>query len=133
VLRPLLALIALSLAAAACGVDFSEDEPGTEFWQTITISGELRAGAPLQVTASYEQFYPADLEVQCEVRQEATLIKAIGAETIPALAAGTPESTPVAGHVTYDFTIDEPGAYTVECLTPKDEDNFINDEVEVAG
>ena len=47
------------------------------------------------------------------------------------LEDGGPEATPFPGAISFDFTVDEPGTYIVECLTEKDEDNFIHDEITV--
>jgi hypothetical protein len=116
----------------ACGVDFTSPESGSEFFKSISIDGELRAGASLTVIANYEQYYPADVDVTCELRRDKSLLKTLGASTVPALAGGTPDSTPVPGHVAFDFTVDAPGSYRVECLTPKDEDNYISEEISVA-
>lgn len=125
-------LMPLLLLSAACGVEFSEDESGTEFFKELTISGERRAGAPLTVSAFYEQFYPVDLDVSCELRQGNALIKPIGNQTVAAVPDGSPDATPVVGHVTFDFTVGAPGPYKVECLTPKDENNFIQEEIVVS-
>jgi hypothetical protein len=132
-MRRVLPILPILVILAGCGIRVSDPEPGTEFWSDIDIVGTRETGSTMQVIAGYEQWYPVDVETVCELRQNKQTLREIGSTTVPALSGGNPEATPVVGHMTYDFTIDEPGTYIVECLTPKDEDNFIGDEITVSG
>lgn len=125
-------LIAGSLTfLTACGVRFRSDERGTEFFKTMEITGEMRTGSTLTVLVGYDQYYPVEVEFACELRRSKQLIKFIGRDTVPALPGGGPEATPFPGSIAFDFVVDEPGRYRVECLTPRDEDNFIAEFITV--
>ncbi len=117
---------------AGCGVRYSDPEPGTEFFASITVSGELRVGETLTVIVGYTQTYALEVESVCELRQNKTTVKEIGRAVIPLLPEGNPEATPTVGELRYEFTVDTPGAYKVECLTPKDVDNFIDKKITVS-
>jgi hypothetical protein len=127
-----LSSVLLALSGSACGVRFADAEPGTEFFTSIDISGEMHAGAPLTVLVGYEQFYPVDVTFHCELRREKEIIKRIGEKVVVPLENGGPDKTPFPGVFSFDFTVDEPGTYIVECLTERDEDNFIGDEIDIA-
>jgi hypothetical protein len=122
----------VSVLLVGCGVRFRDPESGTEFFSAIEVSGVRQAQSPLTVLVSYEQFYPVDVDLACELRQGKSLVKELGRGTVPALADGSPEATPFVGSLAYDFTVDAPGSYKVECLTPKDEDNFISQDVTIS-
>lgn len=127
-------LASLSLLLAGCGVRFHDPDPGTEFWESIDISGTFKPGGALSVTASYEQRYPVDVEIMCELRRNKVQLQELGRTVVPAVPNGNPDATPVVGTVTYPFAAPAtPGVYIVECLTPLDEDNFIGDEIAVIG
>lgn len=130
---PFLLLLVLSCALfAGCGVRFRDPQPSNEFFKSATVSGDMRTGATLTGNVTIAQRYGVEVAVTCELRQGKQLVKPIGAEKIAALPGGTPKSTPVASHYTYEFTVDTPGAYKFECFTPADEDNFIIREFTVA-
>lgn len=125
-------LVAASLTLlTACGVRFGAAERGTEFFKAIEITGEMRAGSTLTVLVDYDQYYPVEVEFVCELRKNKQLIKFIGRDTVAALPGGNPEATPFPGSIAFDFVVDEPGRYRVECLTPKDDDNFIAEFITV--
>jgi hypothetical protein len=126
------ALLLSSALLAACGVRFSEADPGTEFFKSIDISGQMRAGDPLTVVVGYDQYYPVEVAFQCELRRNKQLVTVIGEATVPPLEGGGPDATPFPGVFSFDFSAAEPGTYVVECLTPIDEDNFIGDEITIA-
>ncbi|MEX0751262.1 MAG: hypothetical protein WD359_10690 [Dehalococcoidia bacterium] len=129
---PLILLVLSSVLIAACGVRFADATPGTEFFTEIEISGEMRAGAPLTVLVQYEQFYPVDVTFHCELRRKKEIIKRLGEHAVIPLENGAPDKTPFPGAIAFDFSVDAPGEYIVECLTEKDEDNFIGDEITIA-
>jgi hypothetical protein len=108
-----------------CGVSFSSAPDGTEFFKSVTVSGELTAGAPLTAAVTYEQNNPVETTIKCEVRQGKNLVKEIGSAKAPLHPLGGPEATPFPGNFSFDFNVAEPGSYKLECFTPADEDNFI--------
>lgn len=118
----------LSLACAlvlGCGVSFSSAPKGTEFFKALAVTGPLDAGKPLTVAVSYQQAYPVNTIIKCEIRQGKSLVKDLGAQTAPAHPTGNPKATPFPGNFSFDAVLDEPGEYKAECFTPADEDNFI--------
>lgn len=121
-------LAACAVLAAGCGVQFGSSEKGTEFFTDLEVSGKLEPGQPLTAFLSFEQFYPVEVTLSCELRQKKTTIREIGREEVPRLPEGSPERTPYPGHYSFDFTVDQTGTFKIECLTPLDEDNFIVDE-----
>ena len=131
-LSPIAALVAATIVLAGCGVRYRDPDPGTEFFSDIDIAGDHRVEAPLTVTVGFEQFYPVEVELVCELRQDEETLRELGRQLVPALPEGEPEATPVAGHATFDFTVEPAGTYVVECLTPKDEDNYIAEEIDIA-
>ena len=122
-----------TLLLVGCGVRLRDPDPGTEFFSDIEIAGELRAQAPLTLTVGFEQYYPAEVELVCELRQNEQTLRELGRQTVQPLEGGDPDSTPTVGHATFDFTVEPAGTYVVECLTPKDEDNYIAKEIKIAG
>jgi hypothetical protein len=131
--RALLFVLPLLALASGCGVDFSEADPGTEFFTSLEVTGDLHAGQPLTAFVQYEQYYPVEVQFQCELRKEKTLIKEIGKEVVAPLPGGDPDATPFPGSFSFDFTVDEPARdYFVECLTGLDDDNFIRDRFDIA-
>ena len=125
-------LLTFAALSGACGVAFSESNEGTEFFKRIQVSGPGRAGATMTVLLDYEQYYPADVVVRCELRTESALVAEIGPPFVaPLLPFGSPDATPIAGAFSRDFVVEDPGTYRVECLTPQDEDNFIAEEIEI--
>ena len=121
----LAALLFATLVLGGCGVDFSNGPAGTEFFKSLKVNGTPMAGAPLALVVTYAQNNPVDVAVKCELRQGKTLVKDVGTQTVPQLAGGGPKATPVAGTYSFDFTVDQVGAYKAECYTPADENNFI--------
>jgi hypothetical protein len=117
--------------AASCGVQFAASIVDDEFFTGIRVSGKMEAGAPLTVVFMYQTNYPTVVEVVCEVRQDSELLKEIGRITTPAMWGGTPDAAPMPGAFAFDFRVDAPGEYRVECLTPADEDNYVFEEIEV--
>jgi hypothetical protein len=121
----LAALLLATLILGGCGVDFSNGEPGTEFFKSLKVNGTPTAGAQLTMVVTYAQNNPVDVAVKCELRQGKNLVKEVGSQTVPQLAGGGPKATPVAGTYSFDFTADQPGSYKAECFTPADENNYI--------
>ncbi|MEX2247877.1 MAG: hypothetical protein WEC75_14475 [Dehalococcoidia bacterium] len=127
-------LLALALSAAllaGCGVGFAGGPQGTEFFKSLTVTGHKQTGAPLTAAVTYEQNYPLDVPIQCELRRGKALIKLIGGATAPPYPDGTPEKTPFPGNFSFDFTVEEAGHYKVQCYTTADDDNFIEEEFDV--
>lgn len=127
-MRPAALLVALSLAAflaAACGVAFSSPPRNNTLFQSLQVTGKMNAGAPLTAALTYQQYLPVKIDVTCELRQHNKKVKEIGKETVPELPGGSPKQTPFPGNYSFDFTVDQPGSYTVKCYTTSDEDNTI--------
>jgi hypothetical protein len=127
----LLTIVPLSLLLAGCGVRFRDPRPGTEFFEALQVTGEMKAGSPLTALVTYTQNYPVEVEISCELRQNKKTVQEIGKNLVPPLPGGNPDATPVAGTFSYDFTPPAPGEYKVECLTLKDEDNFIDKKIRI--
>jgi hypothetical protein len=128
--RPLLLILSCAFLAG-CGVKLSDAPAGTEFFKSLTVTGDMRAGAPLTAAVGVAQHYEIDVAITCQLRQSKTVLKEIGSQTVPLLPAGGPKATPVATNYSFDFTVDAPGAYNVKCLTPSDEGNFIVKEFSI--
>ena len=126
-------MLVLSLFAGACGVQFSDPPKTHQVFQSLTISGQMRAGAPLTAALKYQQNLPVAIKVQCEIRQGSTLVKPIGIQTVAEQPGGSPKQTPVPGNFSFDFTLDRPGAYKAECYAPDDQDVYIIKEFSIAG
>jgi hypothetical protein len=126
-----LILVAASLLASACGISFADGTEGNEFWKSLDVSGERRVRSTLTAAFVYEQFYPVDVPVTCEIWREGEFLRHIGSTIIPAYPDGGPDVTPFAGNFSFDFVIDAPGEYRVDCYTNADEDNFIRKMVTI--
>lgn len=118
------------VAFVACGVRFTASE-GNEFFTSIDVTGEMRAGSPLTGAIAYDQTYPTDVLIRCEIRQSGEFVKPAGESLAAAHPAGRPDATPVPGTLSFDFTVDAPGTYIFQCFTPKDEENFIEESFAV--
>jgi hypothetical protein len=106
-------------------VKFSDPPSHNEFFQSLVITGAMRAHTPVTAAVSYETTYNVPVDIVCELRQGTTVIRIIGRDEIPAYLAGNPKATPVPGNFAYDFAVDDPGSYKVRCYTDLDKDNFI--------
>ena len=124
-------MLVISIVAGACGVQFSNPPKTHQLFQSLTITGVMRAGAPLTAALTYQQNLPIAIQVQCEIRQGKNLVKPIGAESVPQLPGGTPEQTPFPGNFSFDFTLDKPGSYKAECYAPDDQDVYIIKEFSI--
>jgi hypothetical protein len=130
----LLILALASLLFTSCGIAFSDGPKGNDFFTSLRVSGEKRAGAPLTAAVGYETIYPAQIEIVCELRQGSRTIREIGRGFAPAI---TPERDPdedaVPGNFSIDFTVEVAGTYKIECYTVLDDANYIIEEFTVAG
>jgi hypothetical protein len=113
---------------AGCGVAFGDGRDGNEFFREIEVSGDMRAGAPLTVAISFAQYYAMPVVVRCELRQGGELVTMLGEATATHLPFGNPDATPFPGNFAWDFSVAEPGTYKVQCYTPLDEDNYVEEE-----
>jgi hypothetical protein len=111
---------------AGCGVSFREGEEGTEFFKSLTVTGDRTAGAVMTASVTYEQANPRPVAIHCELLQGNEPVQNLGSETVPIKPLGGPKATPFPGNFSMDFIVAEPGTYKVSCFTPLDEDNFIN-------
>jgi hypothetical protein len=125
-------MVLTSALAAACGVQFASPVVDDDFFTGIRVSGVEQTGAPMTVVFLYQTNYPNVVEVVCELLDsDQEVVKEIGRTTVPAFPNGNPDVTPMAGVSAFDFTVDAPGTFRVECYTPADEDNFVRDEIDV--
>ena len=124
-LPPILLVCIVSVALAGCGVAFSDPPQGNEFFKSLSISGDKRVGQQLTAIVTIKQTYPIGVPIRCELRHSKNLVKELGEQDAPAAAGGNPKATPVAESLSFDFTVDAPGDYGVECFTAADEDNYI--------
>lgn len=106
-------------------MELSSAKNGTEFFKSLTITGDLAAGAPLTAAVGYDQNNPVPVVIKCEIRQGKNLVKELGGELAPELPLGGPKATPFPGNFSFDFVMEQPGTYKAECFTPADEDNYI--------
>ncbi len=125
-------MLVAALSLVACGVRYSDPEPGTEFYESIDITGDMTADETLTVTIGITQTNSVEVESVCELRQNKKTLFEIGRDLVPALPEGNPSATPVVSTLTHGFSVDEAGTFVVECLTPKDEDNFIAKEITIS-
>lgn len=124
-------LLAVAAIAGACGVSFSAAPQGNDFFKSLDVTGSPNAGAPLTARLSVKQTYRTDIDVRCELRQEKNLVKPLHEDRAAPNPDGSPKATAVPEHFTFDFSVDRPGAYVVECFTPADEDNFIDEPLQI--
>jgi hypothetical protein len=129
----MITVLALMCAVlSGCGIAFGDAPAANDFFTTLEVTGDRTAGAPLTAAIAYETFYPAQVEILCELRRGSETLRVIGRGQAPAV---TPERTPddegVPGNFSSDFTVDTPGSYKVECYTPKDDANYIVEEFSV--
>jgi hypothetical protein len=129
--RVLAASTLLAVLLSGCGISFDEEE-GTEFFVSLRVSGAMVPNATLTAAVAYEQYYPIEVTFRCELVRDAKLLREIGLDTVPSHPAGGPEATPFPGNISFDFSVDEPGAYEIECYTPDDEDNIIDESFTIA-
>jgi hypothetical protein len=132
-----LRLAAVSLVSSVllggCGVAFGDPPQGNEFFVSLEVTGPKRVQAELTAAVAYEQYYPVDVVLQCFVVRNKKAVRQIGEEMVRAHPAGNPDATPYPGNFAFDFSVDEVGTYSIECLTPDDEDNIIAEEFTISG
>ena len=124
--RALLPFVAVCALFAGCGVSFRNGEEGTEFFKSLTVTGDLTVGLALTASVTYEQSNPVPVVIACELRLGKEVVRSLGSETVPFLPVGGPKATPFPGNYSMDFWVDKPGTYKASCYTPLDEDNYIN-------
>jgi len=116
---------------AGCGIHFGSADEHTEPLAHLRIAGTRRAGEELQVELAYSQTLPVPVEVECRLKQGKEVAQRIGAATVPANPGGNPEATPVAGSLSFPFRVEQPGEYTVMCLTLADETNYLSQTISI--
>ena len=124
-----------SMPAAACGVTFGGAPEGNDFFTSLDVTGDMTIAAPLTAALSYETFYPVPVDIICELRQGDDLVREIGrtqAPSVPEELSPDDEDERVPGNISFDFAVEEAGAFKVECYTPLDEANYIVEEFDVA-
>lgn len=141
--RPLgviLTTVLLSLFIAACGITLSIENSGSEIFKELTIEGELTAGEELALSLAYEQPYPVEILVVCDLldplaedEDAEELARILSQSVAPNSAGGPPdEATPEPGTIQQTFAAPaSPGLYLVRCRTEADEDNAIFEEIKI--
>jgi hypothetical protein len=125
----LVLLVLLSCIIAGCGITFAGPDEGNDFFTALDVTGDKTAGSPMTAAVAFETFYPVPVDIVCELRQEKSLIGQIGVGQAPAIPGDlTPDDDRVPGNFSFNFTLDEPGDFKVECYTRDDEANFIIEE-----
>jgi hypothetical protein len=128
----IVAICLTSLLYTGCGIAFSDGPQGNDFFTSLRVTGDKRAGSPLTAAVTYETIYPAPIEILCELRQGSTTIREIGRNFTPAVTPGRhPDDDAVPGNFSIDFTVELPGSYKVECYTVLDDANYIIEEFSV--
>ena len=61
----LLACCLLASVFAACGISYGSDSSETELFKSITVDGAFVTGGRMTIELTYEQPYPAALDVVC--------------------------------------------------------------------
>ncbi len=126
------ALALMCVLLSGCGIAFGDAPPNNDFFTSLEVTGERTAGAPLTAAIAYETFYPAPVDILCELRRGSETLRAIGRGQAPAIEPErTPDDDGVPGNFSADFTTDVPGSYKVECYTPADDANYIVEEFSV--
>ena len=129
---PLILISYLCVLLSACGIAFGGAPEGNDFFVSFDVTGEKVAGRPLTAALTYETIYPFEVEIVCELREEKDLVREVARGRAAAVPEGlTPDDDRVAGDLVFDFVVDEPGDFHVECYTPLDEANFIIEGFEI--
>jgi hypothetical protein len=131
------------LSFAGCGVSFSAEEEQSEIFTDLSISGDFTPRGQLILALRYQQRYPVEIQVVCEVledrsgpREERLLTRVLEQQLLPTGSLSMGEGTavpletitPVPGTFEQPFNgPDQPGRYEVECLTPADDNNDIEE------
>ncbi len=124
-------MVIACLLLSGCGIGFGDPPEGNEFFESLNVTGDKRAGEQLTAAVAMTQNYAVEITVECELRRGKDLVKPIGRDVVPAFPNGTPDQTPFPINYSFDFTVDDAGTYKVDCFTPLDEDNFIRDEFKI--
>ena len=133
----------LSFFISACGISLSSENTGSEVFEELTIEGDFTAGEELALSLGYEQPYPVEIAVVCDLLdaleeveegEDPEVLARILSETLAPNPEGGPLdlATPVADTLRQTFDApDSPGRYLVRCRTEADEDNAIFEEIKI--
>ena len=142
-LGALLASALFALLLVGCGITLGADDEESEIFRDLALKGDLIAGGSTTLTLNYEQPYPVDVPIVCDLLAaeertqpvatpaegvDARRVLRILSESLPANAEGGPvgEATPEAGAVEQLFVLpDVAGRYRLRCFTPAAERNKI--------
>jgi len=123
-----------------CGISLRAENSGSEIFQELVVEGEFIAGEPLTFTLTYEQPYPVEVAIACDLLERkpdtdvVRGLRRILRDTLPANPQGGPldEATPVADSLQHTFPAPErPGRYIVACFTKDDRENAIGEEITI--
>jgi hypothetical protein len=124
----------LALTGVACGIDYGTASEETELLKKLTVSGEFTTGSLLTMTLDWEQPYPANVEIRCQVVSEFDQPAATpeGSPVPPDVAARTPTPTPLIPRVRptpKNFVQDIPG----DTLLSNDEGGPVDEATPTSG
>ena len=57
----------LALVVTACGISLSAGEEETEIFRELTVEGDFRLGGALTLALEYEQPYPVNVAIKCDL------------------------------------------------------------------
>jgi hypothetical protein len=136
-------MAALTITAAACGVKLEADQTTTEIFRSVSVTDsegnpELPAGETIVLHVEYTQYYPSQLDIECDLlsADESTKVSDIHVAVAPPNAPENiptsiqenfrDEVTPIAGRFDQSFFAPaEPGQYVVRCFTQEDDNNEV--------
>jgi hypothetical protein len=137
-----------AVVIAGCGVSFSAEDEQSEIFADVLVEGDFSPGGQLTLTLRYQQPYPAQIDVACDLledrsgrRADRLVARVLEQQILPTqglpVGEGTPqpleEITPVPGSFEQPFNAPvEPGRYEVECLTPVDDNNKLSRSFTIA-
>ncbi len=120
----------LGVAAAGCGI--GTDAKYQQPLAAMHVIGTPAAGQPLQVELDYQQTYPVDIDVECDLDQNSEVMQTIGTDIVPGSPQARPDATPIPGKFTFPFQVQSAGDYQVVCFTPADVENKLKSSLSVA-
>jgi hypothetical protein len=66
--------VILAGCGVACGVQYSDPPPGTEFFKKLTIGGDLHSGGTITADVAIEQHNPVNVAVECSLRRSSAVL-----------------------------------------------------------
>ncbi len=117
------------LALAGCGI--GSNRTYQEPLAAVHIVGTPVAGQSLQVEVDYRQTYPVDVNVECDLKQNGSVVQTIGTGVVPGQPGAKPDDPPKTGQLVFPFTVSKAGDYQVSCFTPEDVENKMKSSLHI--